>query len=146
MKTCRKCENGYAMPYYAAYLTFVILPLMILTIDIPRALYVRTHLQTATDAACEAAAQALDTRHYMATGEARIHLGTAAGWAAREFSGTVVDQGIVQYQPALTSVRLQGPLIASCTATAEVDTFITGAPPLNIRVASISETRVSRGW
>ena len=44
-------------------------PLSSLSIDVTRMMYVRGHLQTASDAACQAAVDALDTPHFIATGE-----------------------------------------------------------------------------
>jgi hypothetical protein len=137
-------KAAYAMAWWAVFLGVVGVPLAALTIDGTRALYVRTHLQTATDAACEAAAQALDVPFFMATGRARIQLSTARGWAGREFSSSVIDQGIVLYSPALTSMTLLTPTIVRCTASAALDPLVQGFPRLEAQVASVSEVRVGR--
>lgn len=139
----RKSEKGVAAVYWAAAMLFII-PLMSLAIDLPRALYVRSHLQAATDAACEAAAMAIDVPAFRETGVAKIKYDEARVWAAREFTTTVSDQAIWGYNPALTSLVLETPLIASCTASASVDPLIPLSPAMNITVRSTSETRIGR--
>jgi uncharacterized membrane protein len=139
----RKSEKGSAAIYWAAAMFFIV-PLMALSIDMPRALYVRSHLQAATDAACEAAAMAVDVPVFRETGVAKIKYDEARVWAAREFVATVADQGIWGYSPALTSVVLETPLIASCTASASVNPLIPISPAMNIVVRSTSETRVGK--
>ncbi len=78
-------ERGNIMAYFAAFLAFVVVPLAALTIDIVRAFYVYTHLQAATDAACEAAAQALDVSTFIRTGTRQIDLGLGTSYASREW-------------------------------------------------------------
>lgn len=138
-----KWERGSASVYWAVAMFFII-PLMALSIDMPRALYVRSHLQAATDAACEAAAMAIDVPVFRETGVSKIKYDEAQVWAAREFIATVSDAGIWGYSPALTSVVLETPLIASCTASASVDPLIPVSPAMNIVVRSTSETRIGR--
>src|SRR5690349_5949077 len=99
-------RGAFAMPYYAVVLAAVAVPLMILSLDVTRFFYLRTHLQSATDAACEAAAQALDLPHFKSTGEARVDLALARGYANREFSTTTSEQGITKYTPVLNGIRL----------------------------------------
>lgn len=139
----KRGEQGSAALYWATALFFIV-PLMALSIDMPRALYVRSHLQAATDAACEAAAMAVDVPVFRETGVARINYDEARVWAAREFVATVSDQGIWGYSPALASVVLETPLIASCTASAGVNPLIPISPAMNIVVRSTSETRIGR--
>ena len=136
-------ERGSASLYWAAAM-FLIIPLMALSLDMPRALYVRSHLQAAADAACEAAAMAVDVPVYRETGVAKIKYDQAQAWAAREFISTVTDQGIWGYSPSLTSLTLETPLIASCTASASLNPLIPVSPPMNIVVRSTSETRIGR--
>ncbi len=138
-------ERGNIMAYFAAFLAFVVVPLAALTIDIVRAFYVYTHLQAATDAACEAAAQALDVSTFIRTGTRQIDLGLGTSYASREFAGAVVDQGVVEYSPALSGLRLLSPTIVECRASASLSLFVPAASPsLTVRVASVSEMRVNR--
>jgi len=141
----KKCnqQRGAAAVYWAACMTFIV-PLIALAIDMPRALYVRSHLQAAADAACEAAAMAVDVPVFRETGEAKIKYDDAKVWAAREFTATVADSGIWGYGPSLNSVVLETPLIASCVASANVDPLVPVSPAMNIVVRSTSETRVGR--
>jgi hypothetical protein len=139
----RKGERGAAAVYWAACMTMII-PLIALAIDMPRALYVRSHLQAATDAACEAAAMAVDVPVFRETGVAKIKYDEARVWAAREFTSTVADSGIWGYGPSLNSVVLETPLIAACVASASVDPLVPVSPAMNITVRSTSETRVGK--
>jgi hypothetical protein len=138
-----KGQRGAAAVYWAACMVMII-PLISLAIDMPRALYVRSHLQAATDAACEAAAMAVDVPVFRETGVAKIDYDKARSWAAREFTSTVADSGIWGYGPSLSSVVLETPLIAACTASASVDPLVPVSPAMNISVRSTSETRVGK--
>jgi hypothetical protein len=140
----RRYERGYAMAWNAIFLAFVVVPLCVLCVDVVRALYVRTHLQTATDAACEAAANALDLPTFRATGVGRIDMNQGVGWAAQQFNQTVVDQGIVEYSPSLGSVTLLSPTVVSCSSVAHVHNLIPVAPDLVPKAYSVSELRVGR--
>ena len=51
-------RRGDVWAFIAIAMVFIGLPLASLTVDVVRGMYVRTHLQTATDAACQAAADA----------------------------------------------------------------------------------------
>lgn len=139
----RKSEYGGAAIYWAACMTMIV-PLIALAIDMPRALYVRSHLQAAADAACEAAAMAVDVPVFRETGVARIDYDVARVWAAREFTATVADAGIWGYGPSLNALVLETPLIAACTASANVSPIVPVSPAMNIVVRSTSETRVGR--
>ena len=141
----RRWERGQVMPYMAVFLALVVVPLAVLSVDVVRALYVRTHLQTATDAACEAAAQAIDAAAFRSGGAERINLGLGTGYAQREFAATVAEKGIVGYSPALTGIWLQSPTVVACRAVASVQLLIPAAPvALNVSATSVSEMRVRR--
>jgi hypothetical protein len=139
----RQMEKGTVSVYWAAAMLFIV-PLLALSIDMPRALYVRSHLQAATDAACEAAAMAVDVPVFRETGVAKIKYDEARVWAAREFTATVADSGIWGYGPSLNSVVLETPLIAACVASASVNPLVPVSPAMNIVVRSTSESRVGR--
>ena len=55
-----RSRKGDAYAWFAALMIFVGVPLASLSIDVTRMMYVRGHLQTASDAACQAAVDALD--------------------------------------------------------------------------------------
>lgn len=140
----RRSQQGQVMPYMAIFLALVVVPLMILCVDVVRALYVRTHLQAAADAACEAAVQALDEPAFIQSGVKRIDLGKGAGWAAQHFSATCSEKGLVRYSPSLTSVSLRSPTIVFCAARAEVELLIPVSPALPVSVRTVSELRVEK--
>lgn len=140
-----KQQNGQTMALFAILMMMVFFPLLAVAINIPKAIYVRVQLQIATDAACEAAAQAIDWKTFQDTGEAQIDLAQGSGWAYREFARSVINAGIVGYAPALSRIALTSPLTAECHATAVVNGFfhaIIGAD-FTVSAVSVSESRVS---
>ena len=60
-------RRGDAYAWFATLLVFVFIPLSSLSIDVTRMMYVRGHLQTANDAACQSAADALDVPLFIQT-------------------------------------------------------------------------------
>jgi hypothetical protein len=142
MVTLRRSEYGQIMPLFLVVMLLGAIPLMALTLDATRAMYVHIHLQTAADAACEAAVQELDVPYYISTDQARVDLARGRGNAHREFNNTVIEHGIVQYAPALYSVYLVSPTIAGCIASAQIERFIAFGPPMTPQVLSVSELRV----
>lgn len=137
-------ERGQTMAYFVIVMTFVVIPLAVLTVDIVRALYLQTQLQAAADAACEAAAQALDAPTFVRSGARQINLGLGASYAAQAFSGSVANQGLVGYSPALNGLSLLSPTVVHCTASAGLQLLIPSSPTLNVHVAAVSEMRVNR--
>lgn len=137
-------RRGVSFAWIAILMTFVAIPLMSLSIDIVRLMYVRGHLHTATDAACQAAADALDVRRFIETGEARIEWGRARTQAVEVFRATLVDAETVRYAESL-AVDFPGPRLAHCTATARVDHIIPMTPAMNVIVETTSEMRARRG-
>jgi Flp pilus assembly protein TadG len=120
----------------------ILLPLLSLSVDITRAFYVRLHLQSATDAACEAAALALDVPQFRETGRAEIHSGLAFSWAGREFSATLADQSTVHYTASLGQISFLDPRTVMCRGTASVEGFFLHSS-IRVEVFSVSEMRVS---
>ncbi len=136
-------RRAYAMPFYAIVLSTVALPLLILSVDVTRYFYMRTHLQAAADAACEAAAQALDLPYFRSTGEGRINLSQASGMASREFGSSTIEQGITKYAPRLTGLSFVSPRAVRCRAAADmIPTFYLGT--ITASVETVSDMRVSR--
>ena len=69
----KRLEGGSSLAWTAVFLITVLLPLMLLIVDGARLLYIRGRLQTAADAACEAAAwEAGDRPEYINTGQTRL--------------------------------------------------------------------------
>ncbi len=135
-------RRGDAFAWFGALMLLVGIPLASLSIDITRMMYVRGHLQTASDAACQAAADALDVPHFINTGEARINAGLGRGHAAQVFGATLEDAAKIGYAQGL-SIDFPGPRFAHCTATANVDHIIPMTPPMNVVVQTTSEMRVN---
>ncbi len=130
-----------AFAWFAALMLFVGIPLASLSIDITRMMYVRGHLQTASDAACQAAADALDVPHFIATGDARINAVLGRSQAGQVFGATLIDAEQIGYGYGL-GIDFPGPRFAHCTATATVDHIIPMTPAMNIVVETTSEMRV----
>jgi hypothetical protein len=134
-----KRADAYA--WAAALIVLVGIPLMSLSIDVVRLMYVRGHLHTATDAACQAAADALDVPLFLQTGTRRIQPGLARSQAGAVFYATLADADLVQYSPSV-SVGFPAERLARCQATASVARLIPLTPNLDVQVQTVSEMRV----
>jgi hypothetical protein len=130
-----------AYAWFAVLMVLVGLPLSSLSIDVTRLMYVRGHLHTATDAACQAAADALDVPLYVSTGQVRINPGLARSQAGTVFASALQDAGKIGYGPGL-SVGFPGPTFAHCIASASVAHIIPMTPPMDVTVETTSEMRV----
>jgi len=131
-----------SLAWFAVVLLILGLPLASLSIDITRLMYVRGHLQTATDAACQAAADALDVPAFRDQGVRRINAGLARGQANRVFNATLSDAGKIRFSASL-SVGLSGPTVANCSASASLEPLIPISPNLAAQVNTVSEMRVT---
>jgi hypothetical protein len=130
--------------FLAVALLFVALPLASLTVDVVRGLFVRTHLQVAADAACQAAANTLDAAVFQNTGVQQIDPDLARVHAASVFYGTLADASVVGFTPAL-SVGFPGATSAACQATASIAHIIPLTPPMTAMVETTSQMRVITG-
>ena len=137
-----RSRRGDIFAYFGVIMVFLMVPLSSLSIDIVRGMYVRGHLHTATDAACQAAADALDAPLFVDTGQKQIKPSLARSQAARVFNATLVDANKIRFTPSL-QVQIAAPLRAHCIATATVARLIPGTPNMNILTYTESEMRVS---
>jgi hypothetical protein len=135
---------GYAMAWHAVILSTIAIPFLTLTTEITRALFVNVQIQTAVDAACAAASQAVDIPHFVLTGEVVIDQDKAIAFAMREFSATVANANIHRYSPALTSLNIINNTITQCNASATIQWFLPGVPPMTINVVSSAEAKARR--
>ena len=137
----RGSKRGESMAWMAIVMCFLMPPLMGITIDVTRGMYVRTHLQTATDAGCQAAADALNVQLFLDSGVASINEQVMSSQASEVFNATLRDSGKVRFTPSL-SLKILTPTSVECTATAPVARFLPSVvPPMNIRVQTVSEMR-----
>ncbi len=134
-------RRGDVWAFISVAIIFIALPLASLTIDVVRGMYVRTHLQTATDAACQAAADALDTVTFQSSGVRQINPSRARQQAASVFNASLSDAGKVGYAPSL-SVGFPSSTRAFCQASASVSRMIPLTPPMTAVVSTTSEMRV----
>ena len=141
LRRFRQDRRADVWAFLAVALLFVALPLASLTVDVVRDMYVRTHLQVATDAACQAAANSLDAAVFQVTGVQRIDPSLARYQAASVFYGTLADAATVGFIPAL-AVGFPGPTTAVCQATASVAHIIPLTPPMTAMVETTSQMRV----
>ena len=135
-------RRGDIFAYFSVLMVFLMLPLSSVAVDIVRGMYVRGHLHTATDAACQAAADALDAPLFRETGQKRIHSSLARSQASQVFSATLVDADRVQYSPGI-SVSIVSPTTAQCTASASVARLIPGTLRMEVVTFTESQMRVS---
>jgi hypothetical protein len=134
-------RRGDMFAYFAVLMVFLMVPLSSLAIDIVRGMYVRGHLHTATDAACQAAADALDAPYFIQSGNKQIKPSLARAQAGQVFGASLVDADGVGFSPSL-SVSVIGPLRVRCISSASVSRLIQGTPNMNILVETVSEMRV----
>ena len=137
-------RRGDAYAWFAAMLMFVFIPLSSLSIDVTRMMYVRGHLQTANDAACQSAADALDANLFIATNQKRIQPALARSQAAREFSATLNDAGRIRYTIEGFAINFPAPTFAHCVATANVQHIIPMTPNMRVVIETTSEMRALR--
>lgn len=142
MKAPASSERGAAMAWTAVLFAFVLVPLMILTLDGTRLFYIRTHLQTATDAACEDAAwSGADVAAYQQTGVAQLR----TDWyplavAQTTFANVTSDANLTQYSPVVHVLMDAPSLSAQCTAWASVPLLV-GTGTVTLQAASVSSIR-----
>jgi len=134
-------RRGDAYAWFATLLVFVFIPLSSLSIDVTRMMYVRGHLQTANDAACQSAADALDVPLFIQTSQKRIEPGLARRQAAREFSATLSDAGKIRYTIDGLAIDFPEPTFAHCVATATVEHIIPMTPLMRVTIETTSEMR-----
>lgn len=144
MKRFLQDRRGYAMTFNTIIIVMVAMPLLILCSEIVRALYVNVHIQTAVDAACTSAVQAVDVPHFIATGELVIDADEAASNASREFNATVANANIQRYSPVLTSISIVDNTVTECRASATMTWMLPGIAPLTMNVMSAAEALARR--
>ena len=137
-------KKGNVMPYVVFLIAMLILPMMVMTMEVTRAMYVNIHLQAATDAACSAAAQAANVPGFIQTGDLLINISDGRTYAYREFDSTVSDSTLRRYSPALTKVDLLTNTMVTCEAIAQMEWILPGIPPLVLHVSSLSEIMARR--
>ena len=139
-----RCMKGYVMPYSAILIVLVGMPMMILSVELTRSMYVNVNIQTAVDAACAAAVQAVDVDHFISTGEVLVNSSWAASYAQREFDATVANSNVQNYSPSLTGVSVVNSSQVFCTASAQLNWLLPGVPAINIQVTSAAEAVARR--
>ena len=142
-KFLRDCQ-GYVMPYTVMLITLVAMPMLILSSEIVRAMYVGVHIQTAVDGACTAAVQAVDVPYFISNGVVKIDGSNATAYAIREFNSTVAQSNIEKYSPTLTAVNIMDDHIVECHASAAMIWSMPGVAPLTFNVSSAAEAEARR--
>ena len=131
-------RRGYVMAYWSVLIPLVVMPLMLLAIEVTRMMFVEVHLQSAVDAACEAAVQAVNTANFIQTRQLWIIQGQATTNALREFNATVARHSIDRYNPALTSLTFPTDTSASCIGTAQMEWYFPGMPAKELQAEAFS--------
>jgi hypothetical protein len=139
-------EHGSALAWTAIFLAFVVLPFLALIADGARLFYVRSRLQTATDAACEDAAwSAADLRTFRDTGTVTFE----DDWytlalAQNTFSQSLGEQAVQQFSASVVISLDVTNALASCSAVASVPLMTTlglAFSPVSIEALSVSAIR-----
>lgn len=137
----RGSERGDSFAWFAIVLMFLAPALLGISYYIPRALYVRNHLQAATDAGCQAAVDSLIVPMFTETGRQSIDPAVLYQQAAVAFNASLADSGRVQFTPSL-ALQILSPTLVECTASASVASPFPWLPPLRVTTYTVSEMRV----
>jgi len=135
------------MVWNALVIVTVLLPLAGLAIDVPRYFALRSRLQIAADAGAEAAARAVDIRHYINTGETRLEPDRYAGEAAWAFDTAVTGLRARGYTANLDGIDLDEGADAVTTrasGTIRLRFAYNLIPPVTVRVTATSWYRMIR--
>ena len=133
------------MVWNALVIVTVLLPLAGLAIDVPRYFSLRSRLQIAADAGAEAAARAVDIRHYINTGETRLEPDRYAGEAAWAFDTAVTGLRARGYTANLDGVDLdEGADAVTTRASGTIRLFYNLIAPVTVRVTATSWYRMIR--
>lgn len=138
-----KNRKGYVMAYVTILIASVAIPMLILSVEIVRAMYVEVHLQAAVDAACEAAIQAVDVPFFIHNGVLQIDLGAASSYAQREFDATVINHNISSYNPSLSGISLLTSTLVQCSSLATMEWLLPGIPAMTLHANALSQARVT---
>jgi hypothetical protein len=137
---------GSSLAWTAVFLTTVLLPLMQLVMDGSRLLYIRGRLQTATDAACEAAAwTAGDRPKYTESGETLFNNdGEIVDVAQYTFALTLDERTRMAFTASLSVTLDPSNNQILCSANALVPVLINvagAAPQVNVPASAIASIR-----
>jgi hypothetical protein len=141
LRRFRRDRRADVWAFIAVALVFIGMPLASLTVDVVRGMYVRTHLQVASDAACQAAADALDVPVFRETGVRQINASLARSQASSVFYATLPDASKVGFSPSL-AIGFQSSTVVHCLAAASIAHLIPLTPSMNAVVETTSEMRV----
>ncbi len=90
-------EGGFTYAWTALLFTFIVFPLILLTLQFARMNMTKHALQNAADAAAEAAAASVDLTHFQATGEIRLtnDVYSVAQTYAMRNAGSLPSKGVM---------------------------------------------------
>jgi Flp pilus assembly protein TadG len=139
-------EGGSSLAWTAVVLTTLLLPLMLLIVDGSRLWYIRGRMQTATDAACEAAAWVGgDRSNYQDSGQTRI----SDEWylvsvAQDTFASTLNESTRMAFNPqlAVTIDDTSNQILCSGAASVPILFNVVGVEPqVNVLASSMAAIR-----
>lgn len=131
------------MVWNALVIIAVLLPLMGLTLDVPRYFMLRSRLQAAADAAAEAAARAVDVRHFSTTGEVRLDPNRYADEAFWAFEAAVADLRARNYNITLHTLALdEAANTVTVGASGTIRPIYSLLPPVFVNVNATSWYRM----
>ena len=141
----RRDERGQNLAMFALVLAFLLVPLMTLVVDVPRYFILRATLQSAVDAAAEAAARCVDVAWYQETGEVRLDVGCARAEARRHFDLVTADAG-TGYTYALSEIAVdEAANTVTVRGTGRLTTFLGDlAPRITVHGEGTAGFRMSR--
>jgi len=121
----------------------VLLPLLSMTIDIPRYFRLRSTLQAAADAAAEAAARCVDVPVFYQTGDVRLDTACAHSDAYAVFDAATASLRSTGYYPALTGLYIdESQNRVEARAQGTIRLFFGLSPRFTVRVEAWSRFRM----
>jgi len=131
------------MVWNALVIVTVLLPLSGLALDVPRYFMLRSRLQIAADAAAEAAARAVDVRHYINTGETRLDVERYESEAFWAFDRAVADLRRRGYDAHLVNISLDEDAdTIKIDAWGTIRPFYNLLPAVTVEVSAVSWFRM----
>lgn len=123
-----------------AYVSFLLVPILALSIEIGRYAEARTLIQSAADLAALAAAKEADFAHFQQTGEWRL-LPSAHGVAQRYAADNIQLAGRQNIRARVTGVSVSGNLVR-VALSADVNELFPFVERVTINVIGIAEMRI----
>ncbi len=138
----RTHRRGYSTLFWIGFLTFCVVPLMALALNLGRFFYARAEMYKCADAAALAAAQDVDVEHYIQTGEARM---TYAAYGDAQAYANMNSDYLARYKihPQVTGVQVDiDKRIVTVDMAATTSELVPLLGPITLTGHGVAEARI----